>query len=132
VRYRRRAQPSVTLSAAAELSKVAASPPADVATAAAAGGCPVHVNGNANGNANASGNASAKTNGAAHAERRMTVVLDRDVCQGHAVCVGECPEVFRLGDDGKVEAILDHPPPELHAKVAAAAQFCPTRAIRLR
>jgi len=136
VRYRRRAQPSVTLSAAAELTKVATSAPEDVAAAAAAGGCPVHVNGNANVTANAHANVNVKSNGgangAAHAERRMTVVLDRDVCQGHAVCVGECPEVFRLGDDGKVEAILDHPPPELHAKVAAAAQYCPTRAIRLR
>ena len=49
---------------------------------------------------------------------------------GHAVCVGEAPELFRIGDDGKVEAILAEPPPSLHAKAAAAAQYCPTRAMK--
>src|SRR5204862_1366220 len=62
---------------------------------------------------------------------RLVVRLDRDLCQGHATCVGEAPEVFRIGADGKVETIIAEPVPSLHARVAAAEKFCPTRAIRL-
>lgn len=28
-------------------------------------------------------------------------VVDKDVCEGHAICVSIAPEVFELGDDGK-------------------------------
>ncbi len=114
VRYRRRAHPSVTMEMGRELARAAAADPAH-AQAAQAGGCPV-AHGPA---APASGT------------RKLSVVLDRDLCQGHAVCVGEAPEVFRLGADGKVEAITDAPPAALHAEVRAAARYCPTRAIRL-
>jgi sterol 14-demethylase len=62
----------------------------------------------------------------------FSIVLDRDLCQGHAACVGEAPEVFRVGDDGKVALRNGQPPAELHAKVVTAARYCPTRAIRIR
>jgi sterol 14-demethylase len=113
VRYRRRAQPSVTLSMGPDLHK------ATEAAAAIAAGCPAHVHAGTNGHA------------AKPAAKKLTVVLDRDLCQGHAVCVGECPEVFKLGKDGKVETITASPAPELHGRVAAAAKYCPTRAIKL-
>ena len=48
------------------------------------------------------------------------------------MCVGEAPEVFMIGENGKVKAKTYSPPLELHDKVRAAAQFCPTRAIRLK
>lgn len=103
VRYRKRAAPSVTLAMAPELGAAAAP------TAEAAPGCPAHV----------------------ETAKKLTVTVDRDLCQGHAVCVGECPEVFRLGADGKVETITDAPAPALYAKVRAAQRYCPTRSIRL-
>ncbi|HUS67441.1 MAG TPA: cytochrome P450 [Kofleriaceae bacterium] len=142
VRYKRREHPSVTLATAAELVKTAA----QLATAAAAEAppeCPAHVGTNGTGKAHAATIAAAKAAGCpAHAGAAqatapqpkaagLTIVLDTDVCQGHAVCCGEAPEVFRLGDDGKVEAIMTRPPAELEDKVRAAAQYCPTRAIRL-
>ena len=58
-------------------------------------------------------------------------MIDRDLCQGHAVCIEEAPEVFRLGDDGKVELVTDRPAPELHDRVRAAAKYCPQRTILL-
>jgi sterol 14-demethylase len=116
MRYRRREQPSVTLQMAPELGKAAE------AAMAAAAGCPAHAHGT---NGNANGNASANA-------KRLTVVLDRDLCQGHGVCVGEAPGVFRLAADGKVETITDRPAPEHYARVRAAAKYCPTRTIQLR
>jgi sterol 14-demethylase len=62
----------------------------------------------------------------------MLVTLDRDLCQGHAVCASEAPEVFKLDDTGKVTALLEEVPPELQLKVRQAQKFCPTRAIRTR
>jgi sterol 14-demethylase len=148
VRYRQRARPSVTMEMGRELSRAAAAPPpemaaaggASVAEAARAAGCPAH--------AQAANGAAASTNGAAAVKgagarpgaaaaasaapaTRLTVVVDRDLCQGHAVCVGEAPEVFRLGSDGKVDPITTSPEPALHARVRAAAKYCPQRAIRL-
>ncbi len=130
VRYKRRAQPTVTLAMAQELAHASMTAPS---VEAAPPGCPAHV-----------AAAPAKPAGVcpvAHtaapvpetaAAKRLTIVLDQDVCQGHAVCVGEAPEVFRLGPDGKVEAILSQPPPELHDKARHAAKYCPTRAIRIQ
>jgi sterol 14-demethylase len=120
VRYRKRAQPSVTMNAAAELSKLAS--PEEMAAAMQAHG----ANGHANGNGHA----------AKSQPKKLKIQLDTDLCQGHAVCVGEAPEVFRIGDDGKVELALDliggDLPLSLYGKVHEAAQYCPTRTIKLR
>jgi sterol 14-demethylase len=112
VKYRKRATPSVTLSAAPEIGKAASM--SAMMDAAAAAGCPAH-----------------QKTPTPSTGPRLRVVLDRDLCQGHAVCVGEAPEVFRLGADGKVEAITDAPSAALSAKVRSAQKYCPTRAIRV-
>lgn len=129
VRYRKRAQPSVTLSMAPALGK--AVDQAATVEAAIAAGCPAHVHGGANGHGRKAGAEPGPTGGPTQA-KRLRVVLDRDLCQGHAVCVGEAPEVFKIGDDGRVEAITIDPAPEHWAKVRAAAKYCPTRTIQLR
>ncbi|MCU0668781.1 MAG: ferredoxin [Myxococcota bacterium] len=60
------------------------------------------------------------------------VVADLDLCQGHAVCVSEAPELFRLDPKtNKVEILDSDPPPELEAKLAAAIRHCPTKALRV-
>ncbi|MFK7986275.1 MAG: cytochrome P450 [Sandaracinaceae bacterium] len=61
----------------------------------------------------------------------LTVSVDKDLCQGHAVCVEEAPEVFGIGDDGKVDVKQAQPDPSLHAKVRSAASYCPNNTIRL-
>jgi ferredoxin len=61
----------------------------------------------------------------------MKVVADYDLCQGHAECTVEAPEVFALGDNDQV-TILDAAPPELLGdKVRAAVRYCPTHALRI-
>lgn len=125
VRYRRRERPSVTMAMGAALSDLAKDPAAgpEVTAAARAAGCPAHTTGAAPTSA-----ASAPSEGSAPTLR---IRVDRDLCQGHAVCVGEAPEVFATGRDNKVMLKVARPPAEHHAKVRAAAEHCPTGAIRL-
>lgn len=61
----------------------------------------------------------------------MKVMIDFDLCQGHGVCMGECPEVFEVNDDGEVTILQEQPDAALEKKVQNAARFCPTGAISL-
>lgn len=61
----------------------------------------------------------------------MRLSVDHALCQGHAVCVGDVPEVFALGQDGKVSLKMEQPPPELVERVRQTASRCPTKAIRI-
>jgi ferredoxin len=60
----------------------------------------------------------------------MRVVVDPDLCQGHARCNMHAPAVFGLTeDDGHAVVLLD-PVPAVHEEPAAkAAIACPERAI---
>jgi ferredoxin len=63
----------------------------------------------------------------------MKVTVDLDLCQGHSVCLGECPEVFDVveRDQGypQVVVLLEEPPEELRGKVDTAARYCPNHVI---
>ena len=63
----------------------------------------------------------------------MKVKVDLDLCQGHSVCLGECPEVFDVVEqnDGypHVVVLLEEPPEDLRDKVIKAAKYCPNNVI---
>ena len=65
----------------------------------------------------------------------MRVVVDLELCQGHGVCVGEAPTVFRVveraGDYAQVEILQPEPPEALRNEVEAAVRYCPNRALKL-
>ncbi|WAL68336.1 ferredoxin [Amycolatopsis cynarae] len=61
----------------------------------------------------------------------MRIDADLDLCQGHAMCELEAPEVFSVPKRGKVEIREAEPSEQLRAEVARAVRFCPTRALRL-
>jgi sterol 14-demethylase len=64
--------------------------------------------------------------------RAMRVSVDLALCQGHAVCMSEAPEVFRVEEGGKAVTVLQHrPPAEVRHKVEMAVRHCPTRALAL-
>ena len=72
----------------------------------------------------------ATTAGPPHGALRVRV--DLGLCQGHAVCVSEAPEVFRLNpQQTAVQVVQAEVPAALRARVAAAAQHCPTHAITI-
>jgi ferredoxin len=61
----------------------------------------------------------------------MKVRVDAGVCAGFGVCVGLCPEVFELHDDGYAVVRVDEVPQEFEAAVRKAVNQCPSRAISL-
>jgi sterol 14alpha-demethylase len=61
----------------------------------------------------------------------MKIVVDYDLCQGHAVCMGEAPEVFQVDSKGMLTVLQESPPEELREKVEAAAEYCPTGSIKI-
>lgn len=73
----------------------------------------------------------ANTGAAALSPRKFKVEVDLDLCQGHAVCQGEAPEVFRVRGTGKVELIDAFPDPNLYGKAKMAEKYCPTKTIRI-
>jgi len=62
---------------------------------------------------------------------RMRIVVDRDLCEGNAVCMKMAPEVFAVGDDDQVKVLIERPGPDLHAKVEAAVRRCPRQALAI-
>jgi ferredoxin len=61
----------------------------------------------------------------------MKVVVDMDVCESNAVCMGIVPSVFEVQADGKLHVLDSAPSEDLRAKVEEACRSCPTQAIRL-
>jgi ferredoxin len=59
------------------------------------------------------------------------IELDDDLCQGHAMCELEAPDVFRVPKRGVVEILVAEPPDELREDVERAIEMCPTRALSL-
>ncbi|WP_165190274.1 ferredoxin [Caulobacter soli] len=59
----------------------------------------------------------------------MKVHINQDVCAGFGICVGVCPEVFELHDDGYATVLVDEVPPDLQDLVRTAESQCPARAI---
>jgi ferredoxin len=62
----------------------------------------------------------------------MRVTVDRDLCQGHGMCVVEAPTVFALGKGDDQVTILQEEPEEARSgQVRQAVAYCPTMALTL-
>jgi len=61
----------------------------------------------------------------------VKVEADLDLCQGHAMCSMEAPDVFAVAKHGTVEILMDTVPESLRADVEAAVKYCPTRALSI-
>ena len=56
----------------------------------------------------------------------MRIKVDYVLCQGHAVCMSEAPEVFQVD-----EKTGENPGGQLREKVELAVKYCPTSALSL-
>ena len=59
----------------------------------------------------------------------MKVVVDYDLCESNAICMGIAPEVFEVRDDDNLYLLQEEPPEELRGKVEEAIRRCPKQAI---
>jgi ferredoxin len=59
----------------------------------------------------------------------MKVSVDFDTCDGNAVCMSICHEVFQLDDEGFLHVHHENVREELRDKLKGAEVSCPTQAI---
>jgi cytochrome P450 family 150 subfamily A5 len=59
----------------------------------------------------------------------MKARINSELCAGFGICVGICPEVFALHDDGYAVVRVDEVPTEFEDLVGRAVSQCPTQAI---
>jgi ferredoxin len=59
----------------------------------------------------------------------MKVRVDTEICSGFGICVGICPEVFALHEDGYATVLVNEVPSEFEDLVERAVSQCPAQAI---
>jgi len=59
----------------------------------------------------------------------MKIKVNKNKCIGCGTCVAIAPESFRIGEEGKAEAI--EPPEDGEEKIKEAAESCPVGAIEI-
>jgi len=60
------------------------------------------------------------------------VEVDADLCQGHAMCELEAPNIFKVPKRGTVEILDPEPPDEMREDVERAVEMCPTQALVIK
>lgn len=60
----------------------------------------------------------------------MRIEVDRDLCEGNAVCVNLVPQLFELDDDDYSVVKMDPVPIELEEQGARAVAECPRTALK--
>jgi ferredoxin len=67
---------------------------------------------------------------------RYRVCVDKDLCQGHSMCIAEAPDVFSVSDQGQiydtVEVISEIVDGESYEKARLAVAACPNGVISLQ
>ena len=61
----------------------------------------------------------------------MKVVVNFDLCESNALCMGIAPEVFEVREDNFLYILDDNPPESLRPKLEQAVAACPRAAISL-
>jgi ferredoxin len=61
----------------------------------------------------------------------MRVVVDYDLCESNALCMGVAPEVFEVRDDDNLYILNEHPSEDMRDKVEQAVRLCPKAAISI-
>jgi len=59
------------------------------------------------------------------------IKIDRELCQGHATCMTEAPEIFQVDEAGTVTVLQENPSLDLLEKARKAEKYCPTKAIKI-
>lgn len=66
-----------------------------------------------------------------NSEPRFRIVVDRQLCQGHAMCMGEAPGLFQVDSSGTLHLTDEHPLNQHLEKARRAVEHCPNQALRI-
>lgn len=61
----------------------------------------------------------------------MKIVVDFDVCEANALCMGMAPDVFEVDDDDYLNLLTDEVPESRRAEMQEVVRACPKRAISI-
>jgi ferredoxin len=61
----------------------------------------------------------------------MKIVVDFDLCESNAVCMGIAPEVFEVRDDDFLYVLNENPDESERPKMEEAVRRCPKQAISI-
>lgn len=61
----------------------------------------------------------------------MKILVDVELCEANALCMGSAPEVFRVEEDDTLTLLMAEIPEELLPQVEEAVRLCPRQALRL-
>ncbi len=61
----------------------------------------------------------------------MRVVVDFDLCESNAICMGIEPTVFEVRDDDYLYVLDEHPDESKRPKIEEAVRRCPKQAISI-
>lgn len=61
----------------------------------------------------------------------MKIVIDYDLCEANAICMGIEPSVFEVREDDNLYVLQEEPPESLRPKMEEAARRCPKQAISI-
>ncbi len=63
--------------------------------------------------------------------KKLRIVVDRDLCDSHGICVSNAPDVFDIGDDDQLHILVPYPSLTQMPGVEAAVSKCPKGALSL-
>jgi ferredoxin len=61
----------------------------------------------------------------------MKIVIDYDLCESNAICMGIAPEVFEVRDDDFLYILDETPPESMRDRMQEAVERCPKQAISI-
>lgn len=61
----------------------------------------------------------------------MKIVIDYDLCEANAICMGIEPTVFEVRDDDNLYILQEEPSEDLRPKMEEAVRRCPKQAISI-
>ncbi len=62
----------------------------------------------------------------------MKVVVDFDLCEANAVCMGIAPEIFQVDDNDELQILMESPSEDKRAKLEECVRLCPRQAIAIQ
>ena len=61
----------------------------------------------------------------------MRIVVDYDLCESNAVCMGIAPDIFEVRDDDFLYVLNETPAEEARGRVEESIRRCPKQAISI-